>query len=161
VHIADDGGVGRQKIAAPHRSRHIAAKSFQGGALRMLACHLWCALRLLCGRCAPTVQPPPANPSLFNALLARLPDLDSPFPHSPCLLPFSPPHSPCLSARPTCIAAEDKANDSPADGVGQQRRCGGRREGDGVKQGESYNLPFHHRVIGLRDYGPRLHVWRE
>jgi hypothetical protein len=30
-----------------------------------------------------------------------------------------------------------------------------------VKQGESYNLPFHHRVIGLRDYGPRLHVWRE
>jgi hypothetical protein len=121
VHIADDGGVGRQKIAAPHRSRHIAAKSFQGGALRMLACHLWCALRLLCGRCAPTVQPPPANPSLFNALLARLPDLDSPFPHSPCLLlillvsPLVPLASPQktkrTTARRTALASREGVGD--------------------------------------------------
>lgn len=31
----------------------------------------------------------------------------------------------------------------------------------GKQQGERYYLPFHHRVIGSRYYGPRQHVWQK
>jgi hypothetical protein len=170
VHIADDRGVGRQKVAPPHRSRHIAAESFEGGALRVLAWSLWCATLLLCGCSAADMRPPSnhCRPTTVRdpLLPSRLPFLDSPFPPFPRALPSSPVHYFLPLHSHNLPRRRQQANGSLTNGVG--RREGARGRGGGgeggkaeKKQGGSHNLPSHHRATELGDYGPRQHVLRE